>query len=162
MAHLAPIWTARLVLRPLREDEQRQVSRILSSPTTMAEVIGGPLTAEAAGAWLAGRLADEARHGYSMWAVEHLGRVVGLCGFFPTPGGELDLAYVVHHEHQGQGIASEAAVAAVRAARAAGHRVLATIRPANLASLAVAETAGLRRTPETLEAKPGLLVFRSD
>ena len=161
MNRLAPIRTARLVLRPLREDEHPEVARILSCPVTMAEVIGGPLTDEAAAAWLHDRLADEARHGYSMWAVEHLGRVVGLCGFFPTSVGDLDLAYVVHHEQQGEGIASEAAEAAVRAARAAGHRVLATIRPANFASLAVAERAGLRRTAETLEAKPGLLVFRS-
>lgn len=161
MERLAPIRTPRLVLRPLRQDERPEVARILSCPITMAEVIGGPLTAEAAGTWLDGRLADEARHGYSMWAVEHMARVVGLCGFFPTVGGDLDLAYVVHHEHQGQGVASEAAVAAVRAARAAGHRVLATIRPANLASIRVSERAGLQQMAEKLEAKPGLLVFRS-
>ena len=162
MDPLAPISTARITLRALQDDDLPEVTRILSCPVTMAEVIGGPLTAEAAGAWLDRRLADEAQHGYSMWAVEHRGRVVGLCGFFPTVGGDLDLAYIIHHEHQRQGIASEAAIAAVRTAKAAGQRVLATIRPANLASIMVSERAGLRRTAETLTSKPELLVFRLD
>lgn len=160
MKVLAPIRTARLTLRPLREDDRLSAVRILSCPKTMQKVRGGPLTAEAADAWLARRIADEAEHGYSMWGVEHSEGLIGFCGFFPTAGGELDLAYVIHHEHQDQGFASEAAIAAVNSALRANLQVFATIRPENLSSMRVSEKAGLHRTDERLATKPELVVFR--
>ena len=160
MKSLAPIRTARLTLRPLRDEDRQAVVRILSCSTTMQWVRGGPLTADAADAWLDRRIADEAERGYSMWGVEHLGHLVGFCGFFPTTEGALDLAYVIHHEHQNRGFASEAAIAAVNSTRSAGVGVLATIRPENLASMRVSEKAGLHRTGERLEAKPEMVVFR--
>ncbi len=74
MKPLAPIRTARLTLRPLREDDRQAVVRILSCSITMERVLTGPLSVEAAGAWLDRRIADEAEHGYSMWGIEHLRR----------------------------------------------------------------------------------------
>lgn len=161
MTPLAPLVTARLTLRPLRQTDRAAVFRLLPCLVTTANASWRRYTPEAAGAWLRRQVRNEAEHGYSVWGAERAGDLVGLCGFFAGPQGELELGYVIHHAHQGRGFASEAAIAAVSAARGAGRRVFAAVRPDNLASIRVSEKAGLRRTDATLAGRPELVVLRA-
>ena len=68
---------------------------------------------------------DEARHGFGMWGIGHGEELIGFCGFFAGTYDDLELSYVIYHEHQGQGFASEAAIAAVNSATNASLRILA-------------------------------------
>ncbi len=103
------------------------------------------------------RIAQEREFGVSMWAVERMdtGELVGLCGFFPSDGPEMELGYVVHAEHWGKGYATEAVSAALEAARRAGFKVWATIRSTNAASLAVARKVNLVQQDVVIEANEG-------
>ncbi|MEF2072381.1 GNAT family N-acetyltransferase [Consotaella aegiceratis] len=150
------------MLRALENVDLAAVFRILSCPITTRDVTWRKDSMDEAAAWLDRRMRCEAAHGYSMWAMEaETAEISGLCGFFSSPDGWLELGYVVFHEQQGRGLASEAANAAVAAAQAAGRRVFATIRQNNHASIRVAEKAGLQRTDERVAVRPDLLMFRS-
>ena len=95
-----------------------------------------------------------------MWGIERAGELIGFCGFVPAGQADLELGCVIHHEHQGRGLASEATIATV-AAKRVGLSVFATIRPSNLTSVRVSEKAGLQRTGEVIAAGPEPLVSRS-
>ena len=97
-----------------------------------------------------------------MWGVETLasGELVGLCGFFPRPKDtDLELGYVIRACDWGRGYATEAVRAAVGAVTEEGHRIYATIRPWNTASIVVAERAGLEPDGEVIDARGPLIVY---
>lgn len=96
-----------------------------------------------------------ARHGFGYWVIRrHESELqLGFCGLkLMTLRGEdvLNLLYRLHPSTWGQGLASEAATAVVgwAATHQAGYRVVARVRPTNLASHRVALKAGLVRAPE--------------
>lgn len=157
---LAPIHTERLVLRALTAADAEAVFSILGHEPTVADVSFGHATSEYTESYISRRVRDEAVLGYSMWAVQVLGSdtLVGLCGFFATDRpSRIELGYVIHADQWGKGYATEAAGAAVSAARSAGLEVVATIRPANERSLAVAARIGLEHTG-TVEDERGEFV----
>lgn len=166
-ASLVPLTTARLRLRALTADDVDAVFAILGDEQTTARVSWRQPSRAAAQGWLARRMAQEVRHGLSMWAVDLLdgGGTVGLCGFLPAaddPGtGEIELGYVVKASVWGRGYATEAATAAVGAAHRAGRTVYATIRPWNAGSVRVAERAGLHADGSVDDERGPLLVYRS-
>lgn len=159
---LKPISTERLVLRPLTEDDEEAVFRILNDETTTAGVSWRQPTREGARAWLHRRIEDDRTRGASMSAVEQRGtsEVVGLCGFFPRES-QLELGYVIHAQFWRRGFAKEAVRACVEQAVRSGYRIYATIRPMNGASIRVAESAGLRLTRKIEDDRGGLLVYES-
>lgn len=158
---MAPLFTERLTIRPLRLDDLQSVFSILSCGKTSGGHIFEKKTVDEARSWLQKRIRDEEQHGFSMWAVEtRAGQVIGFCGFFKHTDG-LELGYIIKHEFQNQGFALEAVRASIDAAVAGGYRVFATIRPSNPASIRVAEKAGLRRCPDEISpGDPDLIVFR--
>ncbi len=93
-------------------------------------------------------------HGYGWWAVAWPadGRLLGWCGFQYLPDtAEVEVGYLLAHAVWGQGLATEAATAAVDFGFT--HFPLAEIigitHPANLASQRVLEKAGLTFTAAT-------------
>lgn len=140
------------------------VFSILGDEATVARVSWRQGSLESTAEWLGKRIMAEKDRGLSMWGVETLGtcELIGLCGFFPRPSDTaLELGYVIKACHQGNGYATEAVRAAVEAAVNGGHRVYATIRPWNSASIVVAERAGLRPDGELSDDRGPLTVYRS-
>jgi RimJ/RimL family protein N-acetyltransferase len=107
-------------------------------------------------------LAEDVRHwgdfGYGPWALieKSSDSFVGRAGLRRTAvEGEpaVELAWTVDPDRQGEGLATEAALAAVDlAARRAIDEVVALALPANRASCRVAERAGLQRSGEVEHA----------
>lgn len=159
---LAPIHTQRLVLRALTVDDTDAVFAILGHQPTVANVSFGHTTRAATERYLARRIRDEEDLGFSMWAVQLLGSaaLVGLCGFCATDQPmQVELGYVIHADHWGNGYGAEAAGAAVGAAGDHGYDVIATIRPTNKRSLSVAARIGLTRTGTIEDERGQLLVW---
>jgi len=89
--------------------------------------------------------------GFGLWAVEERasGRFIGRIGCHEPDGWPgFELGYVLAREAWGQGLAREGAGAALDFARRELGRdtIISLIRPANRASIAVAEHFGARRT----------------
>ena len=103
-------------------------------------------TKEAASEWLNRRIRDEAERGMSMWAIEtrHNRELIGLAGPFPRDEPNIELGYVIHARHWGNGFASEAVYCLVNTLTSAGHSLSATIRPWNHKSIRVASKAGFQ------------------
>ncbi len=137
---------------------------ILSDEETTARVSWRQTSRESASAWLRKRMAAEAEHGLSMWAVEMLKNreLIGLCGFLPRPkDDDLELGFVIKACYWGNGYATEAVRAAVGAVVGEERRVYATIRPWNVGSIVVAERAGLKPDGELQDERGTLIVYRS-
>lgn len=172
---LVPLQTDRLRLRALDLGDLDGVFAILGHNPTTENVSWGLDTLDDAAEWLRCRSHDESELGYSMWAVE-LGiqpepgtesesdpgapRLIGLCGFFETEEpDQVELGYVIHADYWGDGLGTEAAQAAIDAARTNGLNIIATIRTTNQASIKVAQRIGLLQTGERQDDRGTLLVW---
>lgn len=118
----------------------------------------GPQSAEWVGDWMRRALASYEQRGYGPWAVIEKGggELIGYCGlfYFPDINGrpEIEIGYRLARAWWGRGYATEAVVA-VRdyAFHTLGlPRLVALIDPANVASVRVAEKAGLRQEAEVM------------
>lgn len=90
-------------------------------------------------------------------AIDHDGEMVGDLALGLLAGGHIgSLGYTLAPEHQGKGFASEAAGALIDALFAAGevHRVIASLDPANLASMRVLEQLGFTFEGIARKAEP--------
>jgi RimJ/RimL family protein N-acetyltransferase len=151
MSHATPsIETARLRLRPFRARDLDALTPIYADPAVMRYMrTGQPATRERVQAALAFYITYWADHGFGIWAVEHQadGALIGQCGLFHldnTP--EVEVAYLLAQPYWGQGLASEAAGAALRYGFTAVGlaRIVAVVRPENVASQRVLTKIGLR------------------
>jgi RimJ/RimL family protein N-acetyltransferase len=90
-----------------------------------------------------------ATHGFGLWAVEHDDDVLGFTGlshplWFPRYAVEVEVGWRLHPRAWGHGYATEAAQAALAAATHLHlDRIVATIDPANIRSIAVATRLGM-------------------
>jgi RimJ/RimL family protein N-acetyltransferase len=113
-----------------------------------------PCTRESTAAWIDRWIRAYAEDGCGYWLARdrHSGEAIGQAGVLLQdlggPEREAGLGYIIHKPYWRQGYAFEAAAAcldwAVRALEA--RRVIATVRPENLPSAAVARKLGM--TPE--------------
>ncbi len=111
----------------------------------------GPRPAAWVRGWLRDCLESYERRGYGPWAVVEKtgGHVIGYCGLFDYPAvngrPEIEIGYRLARAHWGQGYATEAVMAARDYAFTVLGlaRLIALIDPANVASIRVAEKAGL-------------------
>lgn len=115
------IETERLVLRPWREEDRAAFVAINNTPAMM-EHLGGVQSAAGINAKFDGRVADQARHGHSLWAAElRAGNaIVGSCGvrvadnYVGTPVADMrELGWRIAEPHWSQGLAHEAAEAVI-------------------------------------------------
>lgn len=112
------IETARLLLRPWREDDKPGFHALVNTPVMMAH-FGGPVAREKHDTIIDRQIEQQARYGHCMWAVEMAGELVGVCGLrigghagTPVPE-ELEIGWRIGEKYWGQGIAREAAEASL-------------------------------------------------
>ncbi len=154
------IQTDRLIVRPFRPDDWRDLFDYLSLPEIYAFEPGEPIDAAQARA-----VAVERSNGRAFWAVERRAdrRMIGHLYFAPVEPAELrtyELGYIFNPAYQRQGYATEAARAFVDHAFAemGVHRVVANCNPANVASWRVLEKIGFVREGHLRQN----IFFRSD
>ena len=110
--------------------------------------------------WLRDRLAEQARTGHGTYVItDREGTLIGFCGFLPRDE-ELEVGWVIQQPHWGNGFATEAVAAVLATAR--DRRIVAVIRPGNLASIRVADKVGLRFDHEAADEFGALLVYAID
>jgi len=115
------IETERLILRPCRESDKSAFANILNTPAMMAH-LGGVQSRDVIDALVDKRIADQARHGMSYWAVEtkETGELVGTCGVRVADDysgasieGMYEIGWRIAEPYWGQGFAREAAAASL-------------------------------------------------
>lgn len=148
--------TARLTLRSFREADLDPFAAMMADPEVMrflgvGPTAGQPRTRVESWASMAGFMGQWALRGCGLWAIEHEGHFVGRTGILcPEGWPEPELAYALARDAWGQGLATEAAGAALDWAREAlrGEAIVSFIRPGNLASTRVAARLGGVRAGE--------------
>lgn len=156
-----PLLTARLRIRgPRIEDFEALLEGIWSRPEVMRYVGGEPRPREVAVERFAWSRELFARTGMALWTVERRedGMILGDCGVIPLEGcgPEVELGYRLRPEVWGQGLATEAARAAMDHAMApledgglGLHRLVAVTHLDNHASQRVLVKLGLSRVGTT-------------
>ena len=145
--------TPRLQLRPFTLADHEAHARIYSDAEVMRYMPRGPMTLAAARqasqAVLTHFIKHWAEHAFGVWAVmdKATGTLLGQCGLRFLPEiNEVEVLYLLARAHWGQGLASEAA----RAALAYGFdqvgldRIIALTKPENTASRRVMEKLGMQ------------------
>jgi RimJ/RimL family protein N-acetyltransferase len=154
MLPLAPDWpitTGRLVIRPWTMDDLAAFVDIRSREEVVRylyEVALGPSDSDLARERLAVRLSGriDREDEWMNVAVVVDGVPVGDVGLCARPHRTFELGYVLHPDHWGEGVATEAAAALVSLAFSHGaHRIMADIDARNAASARVLERLGFRR-----------------
>lgn len=143
----AIIETARLVLRPFEIDDLGAAHQWFGDAQVMRYTPAGPdLSLEQTCARINAYRQHQSQHGFSKWVIDTQdGTSIGDAGLFHLGEiGEFELGFRLRTSHWGQGYASEAARAWVRAARDrfALARIVAFAHPENVASMRVLETSG--------------------
>lgn len=162
--------SARLRLRAHRADDFEGCRAIWSDPEVTRYIGGKPATGEEAWRRLLTYAGLWSLLGFGYWAIEERagGRYIGDIGFAdfqrdidPPLRGMLECGWVLARAAQGHGYASEALaeIEAWRQAHLQERRAVCIIAPDNLASVRVAEKAGLRRWRETTYHGHATLVF---
>ncbi|HRG56334.1 MAG TPA: GNAT family N-acetyltransferase [Lacunisphaera sp.] len=145
--------TPRLVFREFGEADLPELAGLLDDPKVMQYSWQGPRDLDGSREVLAGFQRTYRELGFGKWALfdRDGGEFVGYCGLercAVVDVNELELGYRLNLKFWGQGLAAEAAAAAVKhafdIARLTG--VIAFVEPANAASVRVLEQTGFRRT----------------
>jgi len=145
----------RLLLRSMTEGDTAALLAIFTDPLVMASFGGDLFDAGQMRDWVQRNLDHQARHGYGLFVVilKREDRLIGNCGLEHMTideQPEVEIGYDFRSDYWCQGYATEAA-AAVRDF-AFGHlelpRLIALIRPANVASRRVAEKIGMTNERE--------------
>lgn len=144
--------TTRLLLRPMDPTDAPALHALMDDPVA-ARFFPNPTPPplERVEKWAARQAASWDERGYGLWAVclRPGGQVVGWAGLQYLPDtDETEVAYQIDRSHWGQGLASEAARAALDYAfRTLGlAQIVAVVHPENAASIRVIEKAGMRFT----------------
>lgn len=142
-----PLVTERLRLRPASIDDLAAWLAISRDAETVwwGERSSTPNDARVN---LEKQIANQERHGFSLWAVELRpeGSVIGVTGLqHLADGDEIEVGYRFLREHWGRGYATEAALAAIRFGfdELGLDRIVAVTLPTNVASRRVMEKCGL-------------------
>lgn len=144
------IETPRLRLRPFRESDLDDLARIHDDPEVTRFLGGGkPIDRDLTWRQIAMFLGHAQIRGYSMLAIEDRtsGKLLGRCGpWFPEGWPMVEVGWLVDRTCRGQGIATEAARAALdwSFAQLAVTKVCSLIRPDNLPSARVAAKLGAK------------------
>jgi RimJ/RimL family protein N-acetyltransferase len=142
--------TQRLLLRAFREDDLDAFAAMQADPEVMRFLgpTGQPRSRAETWQNMALFLGHWTLRGFGLWAVEREGRFIGRVGWLEPEGWPArELAYALAREGWGQGLAEEAARAALGWGRERwpGRRLASFIRPENQASRRLAAKLGARR-----------------
>ncbi|ALG15335.1 hypothetical protein AOZ06_36755 [Kibdelosporangium phytohabitans] len=106
--------TERLVIRPLREDDRRDVRDIFSDPEVSSFLAGDGKPATWIDDMIDRRLAFDGPKGMGHWAFVEDDILVGVGHLRPSAelaGDVAEIGWYLGRDHQGRGLATEAAVA---------------------------------------------------
>jgi RimJ/RimL family protein N-acetyltransferase len=140
--------TDRLLLRGFQPDDQEPLAAIQGDPEVLRYVGDGqPLSPAASWRSLAMHIGHWHLRGYGNWAVVERasGRMIGRAGlWYPQGWPGLEVGWLLARDQWGKGYATEAARAVVQHAFTAlgADHLISIIRPANVASIRVAEKIG--------------------
>ena len=138
------ILTPRLRLRHARPDDLAAMHAVLSDPRATRWWSTPPhASLNETQAWLDDMIGGNAE-GSDDFVIERDGRVIGKAGFFRLP----EVGYILHPDHWGQGLASEAVGAAIEHVFATREidDLTADVDPENQASIRLLERQGFVRT----------------
>jgi RimJ/RimL family protein N-acetyltransferase len=142
--------TSRLRLRMFTPDDLDALALITGDAEVMKYLgVSGPRTREKTQNTIDAILRHWQNHGFGIWAIEHKvdRRLIGWCGLQmleKTP--EVEVAYLLAKEYWNQGLATEAARAAVEYGFNGLNlkRIVAIARPENVGSYRVMEKIGMK------------------
>lgn len=160
--------TERLRLRAFREDDLDAFADIYADPEVM-RFIGEGSTTDRTGTWrtMSLLLGHWALRGYGIWAAEEKesGALVGRIGLWNPEGWPgLEVGWLLARSHWGRGLATEGGRRALAFAfeELGADHVISLIRPANAASIRVAERLGERHEGTTRILGDEALVYGID
>ena len=141
----------RVVLEPLAVEHAAEMVDVLSSPSSYVHIGGQPPSLPELTTRYQRQTAGPAgeHEAWLNWIVRHEGHAVGFVqATLREEAGVLTaaVAWLIGPDHEGRGLATEAAGVVVEHLRARGVTITAWISDANLASVAVATRLALRRT----------------
>ncbi len=154
----------RLLIRPWQATDQAGFRQMVSDPEMMRYISNGlPWSDERIAEFQVRQGRQLESHRCCMGALEErsTGRLVGVCGLQPLgTTSDTEIGWWVVRDRWGEGLATEAAGAALRYAwdALALHRVVAIALPQNLASTRIMEKLGMRCERHTTTqdlGKPG-------
>jgi RimJ/RimL family protein N-acetyltransferase len=152
------IESARLLLEPISVLHADEMVDVLADPMLYQHIGGEPPSVEQLRARYAALSVGTSRDGSQGWlnwivkrhnnaAVGYVQATVEHAGDGAAVGLIADIAWVVSPDHQGEGLASEGAIAMARWLRSAGvNRFAAYVHPEHRASQGVARNVGLHPT----------------
>jgi len=159
---LLPADTARLTFRWWRDDDEPLAMALWGDPRVTALIDArGALDPEAVRQKLRAEIDRAREHGIQYWPIflRATSAHAGCCGLRPYQPGVLELGFHLRAEHWGQGLATEAARAAIHHAFATlgASALFAGHHPRNGASRAALHKLGFRPIGEERYAATGLL-----
>ncbi|NQW11885.1 MAG: GNAT family N-acetyltransferase [Alphaproteobacteria bacterium] len=162
---VVPIVTARLLLRPVGEDDREAFVTLLGTPEVMAIRKLGVLDRQAANVVFDGMRMHWRDYGFGMYSVRGLesGAFLGECGLrYLEDGVDVELSYGLVADARGRGLATEA----VRAVVEHGlhdlnlPRIVAFARADNTASRHILEKFGMTLVGEFAEPPHTVVKYR--
>jgi RimJ/RimL family protein N-acetyltransferase len=159
--------TSRLLLNPVDWRDLPDLTALKCDPRAFAVMLGGVRTPAQVQSELAEDLAFWSRHGVGIWTIRERagqGAFVGITGIMDRPDNRgLSLRFALIPAKQGNGLAREAAAAALRDAqqRAAIPRIIAVTRADNTASRIVLGGIGMRLCDRFTRDGHPMLVFEA-
>lgn len=146
------IETERLILRRFTPADAADNFRIYTDPENMRFMGRRPDSVEFERYHLERHIANYYdKHDFGLWAVvlKEDGQLIGRCGliFQPLDGAEVvEVTYLIDRHHWGRGLATEAARAVVKLGfeKYKLPRLVSFINPENVASVRVAQKAGMK------------------
>ena len=150
------IETARLILRPWRDEDGAEFVRVTNTPAVMAHLGGVQDNAIGINATIARQTRYQTEYGYSLWIVERRadGTLLGFCGLQPgsvgSINGEIEIGWRLREDAWGQGYAKEAAFASLHWGwrNLDAPRIMAITTPDNRASWGLMERLGMKHLPD--------------
>jgi [ribosomal protein S5]-alanine N-acetyltransferase len=144
--------TERLAFRPLTMDDLDDLFALYHAPDVRKYYTEGTPNYEETRReleWIVNECYS--KYGFGMWAtiLKETGKFIGRCGLCPMDIAgkeEIEVAYMLHSQYWGQGLATEAARAILQYGfETVGlSRLISVINPGNIASARVAEKMGMK------------------
>ena len=162
------IETRRLILRPFEPADVEAAFGWFGDPVVMRFTVTGPdKSIEQTRARLTHFASHQQAHGFSKWVILDgaSGIAIGDSGLLVLPEcGWIDLGFRLAQSHRGQGLATEAASAWVRALfdEYRIHRLGAFVHPENVASIRVLEKLGFHAERRDMVMGMQSIVFSLD
>ena len=164
-----PSWciaTGRLFLRPVWGGDFADLAALKADPRVFAVMLGGVRTKVQTAEELAADVAFWGKHGVGMWAARSRAddTFLGTAGLLERADGRgMALRFAFRPEWRGQGLASEAALAALRFGhdRAGLDRIVAVARQDNFASRTLLGSIGMVPCEEFVRHGVPMVTFES-